>query len=228
MNNAIYHLHIPRTSGVLIRELFKENNPSASIVAGHKDMLSISDMANANFISGHYGTSPIQYSSLVFAIYREPVERTFSCLKYIWSKFYNQETFENFLDFFLNDKKLIESVSNQQSKFLTGNININKYNNDIKDLQKIVEHNWHIENYKSDIKSVIDYVNNSNIKIFNYEDINVYKKIVESFNLNIPVESFKNVLNESLDIDKNRYVFYIDKIKEINSIDLELYDYIKK
>jgi hypothetical protein len=228
MNNAIYHLHIPRTSGVLIRELFKENNPNAFIVAGHKEILDLSDMANANFISGHYGTSPIEHSSSVFSIYREPVERTFSCLKYIWSKFYNQQNFENFLDFFLNDKKLIESVSNQQSKFLTGSINIDKYNNDIKDLKKIVEHNWHIENYKSDIKSVIDYINNSNIKIFNYEDKNVYKKIVESFNLNIPVESFKNVLNKSLDIDKNKYVSYVDKIKEINNVDLELYDYIKK
>lgn len=227
MNNAIYHLHIPRTSGVLIRELFKQNNPNASIVAGHEDVLSLSDMENADFISGHYGTLPISYSSSVFTIYRDPIERTVSCLKYIWSKFYTDKVFEEFLYFFLNDKNLVESISNQQSKFLTGAINLNKYNDDIKYLKKIVENNWHVENYKTDIKSVIEHIKNSDIKIFDYADDNVYQKIVESFNLNIPLDSFKNVANETLYIDMNKYIKYIDKIKEMNSIDLELYDYIK-
>lgn len=228
MSKAIYHLHIPRTSGVLIRELFKQNNPDAFIVAGHKDELSLSDMAKADFISGHYGTLPMDYSSSVFTIYREPIERTFSLLKYLWSKFYHEKPFDDFIDLFLNDDRLVESISNQQSKFLTGTINLDKYNDDIKHLKKIVENNWHIENYKTDVKSVIEHIKNSNIKIFDYADNNVYKKIVQSFNLNIPTDSFNNVANETLYIDINKYSRYSDKIKEINSIDLELYDYIKK
>lgn len=228
MKHCIYHLHIPRTSGVLVRELFKKNNPSKFVVSGHKEKLFLADMANADFISGHYGTLPIQYSSDVFSIYREPVERTFSYLKYIWPRFYSKMSFDEFLPFFLNDKNLINSISNQQSKFLTGQINIDKYNNDIDYLKKMVESNWHIENYQTDLKSVIDYIDSTKIKMFNYEEPNVYQKIVKFFNLNIPHDSFDDVINPSLNINKDRYHYYIEIIKEINSVDLELYDYFKQ
>lgn len=228
MKQCVYHLHIPRTSGVLIRELFKKNNPSAFVVAGHKEKLFRTDMSNADFISGHYGTLPIHYSSDVFAIYREPVERTFSYLKYIWPRFYSRMSFDEFLIFFLKDKDLKASISNQQSKFLTGQINIDKYNNDIYYLKKMVENNWHIEGYQTDSKSAIDYISSTNIKMFNYEEPNVYQKIVESFNLNIPHDSFDDVINPSLDISEDRYQSYTEIIKEINNVDLGLYDYFKQ
>ena len=228
MKQCVYHLHIPRTSGVLIRELFKKNNPKSFVVAGHREKLFISDMMNADFISGHYGTLPIQYSSQTFAIYREPVDRTFSYLKYIWPRFYSNMNFIDFLNFFFSNKNLVESITNQQSKFLTGNINLERYNNDIYYLKKMVENNWHIENYETDIESVKDYINKSNINIFNYEEPDLYKKIINSINLNIPEHSFDDVVNSSLKIDEQTYSSYTDKIKEINNIDLELYDYFKK
>jgi len=228
MKQCVYHLHIPRTSGVLIRELFKKNNPQSFIVSGHREKLFKTDMMNSDFISGHYGTLPIQYSSDTFAIYREPVERTFSYLKYIWPRFYSRMSFLDFLNFFLNDKVLLESITNQQSKFLTGSINIDKYNDDIYDLRKMVENNWHIENYETELSIIKDYIKTSNIKIFNYEEPNVYEKIVKSLNLNIPLDSFDDVVNSSLDIHEDRYSSYADRIRDINKIDLELYDYFKQ
>lgn len=228
MKQCVYHLHIPRTSGVLIRELFKKNNPESFIVSGHKEKLYRTDMMNADFISGHYGTLPIEYSSDVFAIYREPVERTFSYLKYIWPRFYSRMSFDQFLAFFLSDPILVNSISNQQSKFLTGKINLEKYNDDIYYLKKMVESNWHVENFLDDAKSVVEYIDSHNIKMFDYQKPNVYQEISESFELNIPNSSFDDVVNPSLNIKEDQYVSYIEQIKEINSVDLELYEYVKK
>lgn len=227
MKQCVYHLHIPRTSGVLIRELFKKNNPESFVVSGHKEKLYKTDMANADFISGHYGTLPIQYSSTTFSIYRDPVERTFSYLKYIWPRFYSRMSFLDFLNFFLEDKKMVESISNQQSKFLTGSIDIDMYNNDIYYLKKMVENNWHIKNFETSIDSVIDSIKGSDIKIFNYNEPNLYEKIVKSLKLNIPISGFDDVINSSLDINEYMYASHIEKIKEINTLDLELYEFIK-
>jgi hypothetical protein len=228
MKRCIYHLHIPRTSGVLIRELFKKNNPKSFIVSGHKEKLYRTDMMNADFISGHYGTLPIEYSSDIFAIYREPVERTFSYLKYIWPRFYSRMSFDEFLKFFLNDPVLVDAISNQQSKFLTGNINLEKYNDDIYYLKKMVESNWHVENFLQDSKSILEYIDINNIKMFDYAEPNVYQKISELFKLNIDISGFDDVINPSLDIKEKQYISYIDQIREINLLDLELYNYVKK
>jgi hypothetical protein len=228
MKRCIYHLHIPRTSGVLIRELFKKNNPKSFIVSGHKEKLYRTDMMNADFISGHYGTLPIEYSSDIFAIYREPVERTFSYLKYIWPRFYARMSFDEFLKFFLNDPVLVDAISNQQSKFLTGNINLEKYNDDIYYLKKMVESNWHVENFLQDSKSILEYIDINNIKMFDYAEPNVYQKISELFKLNIDISGFDDVINPSLDIKEKQYISYIDQIREINLLDLELYNYVKK
>jgi hypothetical protein len=227
MKRCIYHLHIPRTSGVLIRELFKKNNPKSFIVSGHKEKLYRTDMMNADFISGHYGTLPIEYASSTFAILREPIDRTFSCLKYIWSHFYFDMTVDNFFEFYLSSPELIESVSNQQSKFLTGPIDINNYNLNIQNLKKMVESNWFVQGKPELLTDVIQSISLNNIKILDYSSKNIYHEVSEIIQNNYTKENFETKINSSTKVSEKVYKKYYDKIVEINNLDLELYEYFR-
>lgn len=227
MKQCIYHLHIPRTSGVLIREVIKNQNPESKIVSGHKNQISISDLDSANFISGHYGTLPIKRSDKTFTIIREPIERTFSCLKYIWSHFYSSMSMYDFFEFYLSDQKLSESVSNQQSKFLTGPVEINKYNDNIKNLKNMVESNWFIESNVKSVSDVISSIYLNNIEVFDYSNKKLYLEISKVIGINYNKDIFENKLNISPFMVKDIYLEYYDKVANLNYLDLELYEHFK-
>ena len=227
MKQCVYHLHIPRTSGVLIREVLKNQNPESNIVSGHKNKISLSDFESADFISGHYGISPIKYSDKVFAIIREPIERTFSCLKYIWSHFYSDMSMPDFFDSYLSDEKLLESVSNQQSKFLTGPVDIDKYNSNIQNLKNTVESNWFVQSNAKSIDEVFSSIDINNIQIFDYNRDDTYYEISKIFGLDYSKTLFENKINVSPFMIKDLHSIYYDKIVKINNLDLELYEYFK-
>jgi hypothetical protein len=130
MKTPIYYLHIPRTSGVFIRDkvLFHSEQNQKSFLSTHKINIGLEDFENKDYISGHYGLTPIPYVSTTFTILRDPIERTFSYMKYIWEHFYNYTSMDEAFMFFLTNKNFKEILSNQQSNFLTSQIDINEYN----------------------------------------------------------------------------------------------------
>lgn len=227
MKQCVYHLHIPRTSGVLIRELFKKNNPESFIVSGHKEKLYRTDMMNADFISGHYGTLPIEYSNKTFAILREPIDRTFSCLKYIWSHFYSDMEIHDFFDLYLSNEKLLESVSNQQSKFLTGSVDLDGYNSNIENLKNMVESNWFVQSNPKSINDVISSIDENNIHIFNYSSTKLYSEISKVIGIDYDAKIFETKVNRSPFIVNDLYSLYYEKIAKLNKLDLELYEHFK-
>jgi hypothetical protein len=227
MKQCVYHLHIPRTSGVLIREVLKNQNPESKIVSGHRNKISLSEFESANFISGHYGTSPIKYSQKTFAIIREPIERTFSCLKYIWSHFYSNIPMSNFFDLYLSDEKLSDSVSNQQSKFLTGPLDIDNYNSNIHNLKDMVESNWFIKSNVKSLNEVVSSIEINNVQIFDYARGDTYYELSKLIGLDYNKTLFENKINVSPFIIKDLHSIYYDKIVKLNNLDLELYEYFK-
>jgi hypothetical protein len=227
MKQCVYHLHIPRTSGVLIREVLKNQKPESKIVSGHKNKILLSDFESANFISGHYGTSPIGYSQKTFAIIREPIERTFSCLKYIWSHFYSDISMSDFFELYLSDEKLSQSVSNQQSKFLTGPLDIDKYNKNIQNLKDTVESNWFIQSNPKSFNEIISSIDMNNIQIFDYSRDDTYSEISKIIGLDYNKMLFENKINVSPFMIKDMYSIHYDKIVKLNNLDLELYEYFK-
>ncbi len=227
MKQCVYHLHIPRTSGVLIREVLKNQNPESKIVSGHRNKISLSEFESANFISGHYGTSPIKYSQKTFAIIREPIERTFSCLKYIWSHFYSNIPMSNFFDLYLSDEKLSDSVSNQQSKFLTGPLDIDNYNSNIHNLKDMVESNWFIKSNVKSLNEVVSSIDINNVQIFDYARGDTYYELSKLIGLDYNKTLFENKINVSPFIIKDLHSTYYDKIVKLNNLDLELYEYFK-
>lgn len=227
MKQCVYHLHIPRTSGVLIREVFKNQKPNLNIVSGHTNKILLSDFESANFISGHYGTLPIKYSDKTFSIIREPIERTFSYLKYIWSRFYYDMSIQDLIGIYISDSDLSNSISNQQSKFLTGPIEIKEYNRKIGNLKEMVEINWSIKASPESVMDVLSFIDKNNIEILDYKSDNLYSDISKIVGTEYNKSFFVDKVNSSPFMTKAMHLEYYDKVAQLNMLDLELYELLK-
>lgn len=218
---SIYHLHIPRTSGVYIRENLIKSFQDKNNFVGHKQKLPNS-FKNFDNVSGHFANTPVLDSDFTFAIVRNPVSLSFSYIQYMKDKFYPTMKFEELFDKYEKEDKL-KSFININTKFLTGFINIEKYNNSITDLKKLAENCWEVENYVSTAEFAKEHIESCNIKIFKYEDNNLYRDICKIYKRDIS----QKVLNESSKIDSIVLKKYYSVLSELNWLDLELYEIIK-
>ncbi len=231
MKTPIYYLHIPRTSGVFIRDkvLLHSQENNKSFLSTHQINIELEDFKNKDYISGHYGLTPIPYASTTFTILRDPVERSFSYMKYIWEHFYNYLSMEQAFIFFLTNKNFRKNLSNQQSNFLTSHIDINEYNKNTNDTAKHVTSNWYLVTKEINKNSVIESVNKNNINILFFEDPNLYKKVFDFYELkNTSSINLNEKINESKKVDLEFYKKYYEEIYKINEIDIEVYNFFKE
>lgn len=217
---SIYHLHVPRTSGVYIREKLIKSFKESNNFVGHTQEIPASFKSFDN-ISGHFANTPVQESSLTFAVIRNPIDLTFSYIQYMRDKFYPTLTFEELFKKYEREDKL-KSFTNINAKFLTGFVNTDKYNRSINNLKNLAENCWEVENYVSSTQFAKDHIANSKIKVFKYEDPIVYKKISSIYGKDIP----DGVINESSNIDDRITKKYLSPVSELNWLDLELYEAI--
>jgi hypothetical protein len=217
---SIYHLHIPRTSGVYIRENLIKSFQDSNNFVGHKQAMPESFKTFDN-ISGHFANNPVKEADLTFAVIRNPVNLTFSYIQYMRDKFYPILTFDELFSKYEKEDKL-KSFTNINTKFLTGFINVVKYNKTINDLKKLAENCWETENYVSTAAFAKKHLDNSDIKILRYEDHDLYKNISDIYERNIA----EGVVNESSEIDSATVKKYVNIISELNWLDLELYEII--
>ncbi len=230
MKQSVYFLHIPRTSGVFVgREVSaysKLNNKN--FLSGHSDNIQIKDFEDKDYVYGHYALTPIPYLSKTFTILRDPVERCFSYMKHIWKHFYFHMSIEDAFDFFLKDKDFKTKLSNQQSYFLTSEINMEEYNKNINDEFHHVLSGWNLIKKDINKESVIESIDKNNIEICFFEDKNIYNKVFDILQLtNIKDINFDKKKNESVQTKLNFYDKYYNEIYEINKIDIEVYNFLK-
>ena len=231
MNKAIYYLHIPRTSGVFFRNIlrsYSEQN-NKKILSGHDFKINIDDFSKKDYICGHYALTPLSYSEKTFTILRDPIERSFSYMKYIWNHSYRYMSMDTAFDFFLKKENLREQLSNQQSNFLTATLDIEKYNERTYDTKTHHLNGWSLItkdiNKDSVIKSVID----NNIEILFFDDSDLYKKVFNIFKLkDFDHIDFSKKVNESPKADIEFYKKWYDTIYKINEVDIEVYNFLKK
>ena len=145
----------------------------------------------------------------------------------IKSKSYIEKQVVDFFDSYLSDEKLLESVSNQQSKFLTGPVDIDKYNSNIQNLKNTVESNWFVQSNAKSIDEVFSSIDINNIQIFDYKRDDTYYEISKIVGLDYSKTLFENKINVSPFMIKDLHSIYYDKIVKINNLDLELYEYFK-
>lgn len=218
---SIYHLHIPRTSGVFIRE-FAVKKLNKLIFAGHTQKLP-SSFSDYDIVSGHFATTPIKDTDINFSIFRNPVDLTFSYINYIRDKFYQETSLEDLIEQYLSNEKIYSFV-NINSKFLTGKIDIYKYNKNITNLLEMAENCWFVKNYDTEAKDIIKTIQKNKTILVDFESDHKYATIGQILGISIG----GNKVNESSVIDQDVINKYYDLITFLNKTDLEVYGYAKE
>lgn len=211
--SSIYHLHIPRTAGVFLRTHLLHEFANQPYFSTHHDKIDLATLKEKDYVGGHFGLTPISHMNnpLVFTVLRDPVQRFISYVKYTRS-FFSKDSLDELLYGDYSDLH-----ANTQTKFMTNNINVELYNNNLVNVETI-KNNWFIGQEESfdEAKKFID--NNIVITIDNLEKlpnilgINQFKNMVKI-----------NETNKNLGVTKEQY----DRIIAMNSLDLEVYEYAK-
>lgn len=229
---SIYHLHIPRTSGIYIK-----NNVLPHLISGgvshfvsNRTQINPTTISNSEFVGGHFGLMPLDYmkNPEVFSILRHPVDRFISYFKYTTGRIRMGEEAERKKHSWLYGEECLMQ-SNSQSKFLTGKINIEKFNNGIGYLQENVKQHWFIENYTLNLDSVLSNVDK--IYCYSLENQNIFledlnKSLYKHFGFN--TFKYRDKANCSPEIGVTFSKKDIDRIVELNELDMQVYEYVQK
>jgi len=205
----IYHLHIPRTAGVFLRNSILKEIKSDSCFVGHGSILNLNNINSYNFISGHFGTSPIINNQFVFSIIRNPVDRFISYYSYT-----KKILKEDFLDRWLFDEEYYRTFQNTQIKFLTNGIDVDRYNLNLVNSETI-KNNWFI-GQNDNLDDAIKFVD-SNF-ILTIENVDVLLN-------HLQINKFYDKMNESNQIELPEK--YNKRILYLNEKDMELYQYVR-
>ena len=228
---SIYHLHIPRTSGVYVKYNVLPNliiNKIPHFIS-NRTTIDPEKISNSKFVGGHFGLMPLRYmeNPKVFCIVRNPVERFISYFNYTTGLIRAGQEAENKLEEWLyGDQSDIQS--NSQSKFLTGSMNIDKFNAGINLFQRSVNNNWFIEDYTLDLNKIYENIDKFYCYTLDHHGLfldDMNKALQDQFNFT----TFKNLdkANTSPDTGVVFTKKHIDRIIELNSIDMEVYEYVK-
>ena len=230
---SIYHLHIPRTSGIYVKNNIIPHLITNNIkhFVSNRTIIDKNKISESYFVGGHFGLMPLNYmdNPEVFCIIRNPIDRFISYFNYTTAGQVrsNNDYIDKLEEWLYGEQADIQS--NSQSKFLTGSLNIDKFNKNIRVFQEAVKHNWFIEDYSLNLDKILENVD----RFFCYsmdrsneftEDLN--KALFKFFNFQ--TFKYKDKANASIDlgikIDKKHY----DRILELNEIDMEVYRYVQK
>jgi hypothetical protein len=228
---SIYHLHIPRTAGIYINNNVLPHLISNGIphFASNRSFIEEEKIKNAQYVGGHFGIMPIELmdSPDVFSIVRNPVDRFVSYFKYTTGLIRTKSQAYQKLDSWLYGDQLA-TQSNLQSKFLTGGMDISKFNPGVTEFQKAVNNGWFIENYSLDINTIKNHIDKYNV--YTIQDYDIFKEdFNKALNSHFGFTTFKHKdkANESDDIGIQFTKSQINRIEELNSIDMEMYDYVQ-
>ena len=229
---SIYHLHIPRTSGVYIKNNIVPDLISKKIphFASNRTKIDIETISKSKLVIGHFGRMPLKYmdSPKVFCLLRDPVERYVSYFKYNTGYITDQKAAEENLEQWLyGDQSLVQG--NLQSKFLTGSVNIEEFNKHIGYIDHYVNNLWHLEDYSLDIDKIKESMQDINIYTMdNYDkfkfDFN--EEIKKQFGFNAFKYFDKSNRSPAVKVEINES--HLKRIKELNEIDYEVYKYVQK
>jgi hypothetical protein len=212
-NTSIYHLHIPRTAGVFLRKHFIPEFSEHETFSTHYDQLVLDSISDKKYISGHFGTTPIEHmtSPTVFTVLRDPIDRFISYARYTRS-FFQKDSMHELL---YGEYSVLHQ--NTQTKFITNGIDIDLYNKNLVSSETI-QRNWFIGQEESFEKA----------KNFIDNNIVVTLETIEKLPRLLGIKNFKdldkqNSTRSKADITKEQY----DRIVSMNQLDMEIYQYAK-
>lgn len=228
---SIYYLHIPRTAGIYLNNNVLPHLISGGVehFASNRSHIDSEKIKKSEYVAGHFGLTPIELmeSPKVFTTLRDPVERFISYFNYTTGLIKTKAEVYQKLDYWLyGEQATIQS--NMQSKFLTGYMNFDKFNQGINMFQKAVYEGWYIENYSLDIETI-----KANIDTFNCYTLDNHDKFKQDYNSALQEHfgftTFKHSdkANRSHDLGIEITKSQMEKIRELNSVDMEAYEYVQ-
>lgn len=217
---SIYHLHIPRTSGSLIRQEIV--NTFDDRFSGHREKLPES-FARFKYVSGHFATNPIKDMDENFAVVRDPVGLTFSRINYMRQSFYPTMSFDEVFNLYLDNGKITHFV-NTNIKFLTGTVNVELYNNMVPDVKEMAESGWYVENYSTNPLEALEIVKTNKTKILEYNSPTIHRSLSEMYRKHFPYKT----VNDSFYHDRAGLEKHRPLVENLNQIDLEFYSLLEK
>lgn len=225
---SLYHMHVPRTSGVFIRNIIADRLNSEAMILGHGRPLKEQNFANAKFVSGHFGVEPLKYCQKAFSVIRDPNKLTFSYIKHIHARLKMTIPFEELLNIYLSPSEFSFAVSNLITKFLTGTVDIEEYDKYYSNQIIMVDNCWFLKDHLTDHEDVISFIENKNIKIYIYESKNVYNSILSDNLIDNTDVSANKIVNNTAKTFDDLYNKYFNKIKELNNLDIAVYEHFNR
>lgn len=230
---SIYHLHIPRTAGIHIKNHVLPHliTGGVSHFVSNRTIIEPSVINKSLFVGGHFGTMPLDYmdNPEVFTIIRNPVDRFVSYFKYTTGLIRAGKESEEKLESWLYGEQS-EMQSNLQTKFLIGKTNIDQFNKHFNYFQHTIDSGWYLEGMDGGSQKAID--NLQNFYYYTLEDISLFKEdLNKALKHNFGFESFKHrsdPANRSPGLELNLTKSQISKIEDLNKMDMEVYEYVSK
>lgn len=232
---SIYHLHIPRTAGIHI----KNHVLPHLIVSGvphfvsNRTFIDVEKIKDSKFVGGHFGLMPLDYMNkenlTIFTTIRNPVDRFISYFKYTTGIVRAGKEADEKLEEWLYGNQA-EVQSNLQTKFLIGKTDINEFNKNFNYFQNTVNNGWYLKDINQDHNTAIS--NLKNINYYTLEDLNLFKEDMNKvLKKEFGFEAFKHrndLSNRSPDIGIELNKKQINRIEELNKMDMEVYEYVSK
>lgn len=237
---SVYFLHIPRTSGIYISHNVVPHLISGGVphFVSNRTNIDKKVISESKYVSGHFARFPIDLmeNPSVYSIIRNPVERYISYFKYTTGLIRTKDEIYSKLESWLYGDK-VEINSNMQSKFLTGTVDHNKFNEDIQiNISRDLNHRilpvtngWYLKDYSLNIDKIKE--NIENINIYTLENHDKFRNdFNEELNKQFGFKTFKNVdkFNQSFDIGIDLTKKQLSRIEELNQVDIEIYNYVQK
>lgn len=224
--DTINHLHIPRCSGIYIKTHIVNDLRAKKIpffATNHGEIFP-DTFNDKKFISGHFGTTPLKYRNdlITVCLVRDPVDRFISNFIYMHRSFKGEHLDAQLEKWIENSKQ-----HNIQARSLNKPLNEELYNSKEHGFSRALD-GWCLEDGEiniSEIKSFIDSMRLVDTVDNHYNFINNLNKLIyETYGF----YSFSNrsQLNENF-----RKIVISDtirkKIEDLNSLDMEIYDYVR-
>lgn len=259
MNKKLYFLHIPKTGGqTLIHNImpvldFYNIKYYKNTLPPHTE-----DLNNNVFLSGHFGTYPLEYLNGfdVACIFRDPVERSLSNFNYIYpilkdrEEYYSINSYADKLKYYLFEDPNFIFHRNLHARFICNSADpfIFKYEdwshepNRDKIAKHLMTRDWFIDNKKTNIEFAKKQIDSFQIvgTMENHKkfmtDVSSWFK--ENHRVGIPYND-ELVLNKSKteyfgkvyeteDLKKMLSKIEYNRVIENNSLDCEVYEYARK
>jgi hypothetical protein len=240
ISDKIYFNHIPKTGGRFLNQIIHSSNQIKTYFIADDEDLSLVEYNNYDCFVGHLGTFPNNmFNNLkTCTLIRNPVDRLVSHYAHFYNSLNktNDQVLYDFNRWIFNDYQDIFIKTNFQSKCLTNSV-LPKINKLPVDKNDFFRNGWRYTKNDTNYTSAKKYLDMCELVLTTENITDNLPNILKFLNvLDVSKTDIMKVLTTNFSEYKNpmsRFILHnltklqINKIKELNSIDIKIYEYAK-